>query len=58
MDKSEVIQDLQGRLDELRNEAEEEGLVVVVSWQDEHGGMQSVQLNQDDQAYVSVRGAV
>lgn len=55
MDKSEKVEELRQRLDELRDEAADEGLAIVASWQDKKGNMQSVQLTLDDILYVTVK---
>ena len=55
MYKSEKVQEIRQRLEKLRAEAEDEGLVLAVSWLDKKGHMQSVQLTPDDNLYVTVR---
>ena len=48
-------EELQRCLEEVRREAEEQGLMLVASWTDKKGAMQSVQLCGDDKVYVTVR---
>lgn len=55
MDKAEKAMEIWRRLDELREEAEEEGLALVASWRDKKGNTQSVQLGDGDALYVTVR---
>lgn len=45
--------EFQERIDAVREEADAEGLAIVVSWADEYGGMQSVTLRPTDKVSMS-----
>ena len=46
--------ELQERLDEIRKEADAEGLAIVVAWTDEYAGVQSVTLVPTDKITIGV----
>ena len=48
-------EELQQCIDQVRKEAEEQGLSIVVIWVDEYGGKQSVTLNKGDKITIGVR---
>lgn len=48
-------EELQRCVDEVKDDAEEQGLAIVVTWIDEYGGRQSVTLNPDDSIKVGFK---
>lgn len=53
-EKTKAVE-LQERIDAIREEAEAEGLAIVVAWGDEYAGIQSVTLVPTDKITIGVK---